>query len=94
MEILKKNSTLCFEFDIDHEVVPSEKPCKWGMRYRSVIGVGRASLIDDPESKRRAFDIIMKHYSGGEPGYSDTGIRNAFIIEVEIESMTGKESGY
>ncbi len=94
VEILKKNSTVCFEFDTDYEVVPSEKACKWDMRYRSVIGVGRASLIDDPESKRRAFDIIMKHYSGGEAGYSDAGIRNALIIKVEIENMTGKESGY
>jgi nitroimidazol reductase NimA-like FMN-containing flavoprotein (pyridoxamine 5'-phosphate oxidase superfamily) len=94
LEILKKNSTVCFELDTDHEIVSNESPCRWNMRYRSVIGVGKASLLDDPEHKRKALDIIMKHYAGPPSDYAAAKMERMLIIKVEIESMTGKQSGY
>lgn len=90
--ILEKNNRVCFEFDILHEVVRSKEPCKWGMRYVSVIGYGKASLIKDFESKRRALDIIMQHYSGKSFAYKEEAIHKAAIIQVEIEHMTGRKS--
>jgi len=94
IDILKKNSRVCFEVDCDHELVSNETPCKWSMKYRSVIGVGKASLIDDPESKRKALDSIMQHYAGRPSGYSAASMEKILIIKVEIESMTGKSSGW
>ena len=94
VDILRKNKRVCFEFDTDQETVSSESPCKWTMNYRSVIGNGRASLIHDPEAKRQAFDIIMHHYSDKLSAYSEAGLNNSLIIKVEIESMTGRQSGY
>lgn len=94
IEILKKNSKVCFEFDIDHEVVQDEKACKWSMNYRSVIGFGKASFVDDREEKRKGLDAIMEHYSGRSFDYPESAIENIVIIKVEIESTTGKQSGY
>ena len=94
IDILKKNNRVCFEVDCDHELVSNETPCKWSMKYRSVIGDGKASLIDDPESKRRALDIVMLHYAGRPSGYSAGNMEKMLIIKVEIESMTGKSSGW
>ncbi|MBA7646337.1 hypothetical protein ES703_54099 [subsurface metagenome] len=94
VDILRKNSKVCFEFDTDHEIVSSESPCKWTMKYRSVIGKGKASLIHDPEAKCQAFDIIMHHYSDKLSPYSEAGLGNSLIIKVEIESITGKQLGY
>jgi nitroimidazol reductase NimA-like FMN-containing flavoprotein (pyridoxamine 5'-phosphate oxidase superfamily) len=96
IDILRQNEKVCFEFDTDHEVVNREKACDWGMRYRSVIGFGKASLIQDPDEKSAALDIIMAHYSGS-PGpyeFADKPLRSTTIIRVEVESMTGKSSGY
>ncbi len=94
LDILRKNSNVCFEFDIDHKIVEAEKACKWGMKYQSVIGYGNASVINDPESKRRAFNIIMQHYSGRSFTYAEAALKDTVIIKVEIESMRGKKSGY
>jgi len=94
LDILRKNTNVCFEFDIDHKIVEAEKACKWGMEYQSVIGYGNASVINDPESKRRAFNIIMQHYSGSSFTYAEAALKNTVIIKVEIESMRGKKSGY
>ena len=92
LRILDKNNRVCFEFDILHEVMRPKEPCKWGMRYVSVIGFGKTSLIEDFESKRRALDIIMEHYAGKSFVYKEEAIHNAVIIQVEIELMTGKKS--
>jgi len=92
LDMLKKNHSVCFEFDIDYELIKSDKACEWGMTYKSVIGFGKASFIKDPESKRRALNIIMLHYSGESFDYPEAKIKNTVVFKVNIEHMTGKYS--
>jgi nitroimidazol reductase NimA-like FMN-containing flavoprotein (pyridoxamine 5'-phosphate oxidase superfamily) len=94
LEILQQNPNVCVEFDIDQEVIQGATPCEWGMQYRSVIGFGKASFVEDLEEKRKGLDAIMKHYSGRSFEYVEPAIESTCIIKVAIESMTGKESGY
>ena len=94
LDILRKNNNVCFEIDIDRELVKGKKACNCSMKYRSVIGFGKAELIEDIEPKRRALHIIMQNYFEGFFKYSEESIRNTVIIKVEIESMTGKKLGY
>jgi len=92
IEILKKNPDVCFEFEILTQVIKSAKACKWGMKYRSVIGFGKAGFIDDDDLKRQAFDIIMNQYADGSFIYEEALLKSTVIIKVEIHSMTGKQS--
>jgi nitroimidazol reductase NimA-like FMN-containing flavoprotein (pyridoxamine 5'-phosphate oxidase superfamily) len=94
IEILRKNGNVCFEFDIDQEVVQDDKPCKWTMNYRSVIGFGKGSVVEDLEEKRKGLDAIMQHYAGRSFEYVEPAIENTVIIKVDVESMTGKKSGF
>ncbi len=94
LEILQQNPNVCVEFDIDQEVIQGDKPCEWSMQYRSVIGFGKASFVEDLEEKRKGLDAIMKHYAGRSFEYVEPAIESTCIIKVAIESMTGKESGY
>lgn len=94
LDVLAKNSNVCFEMDIDHEVVKGDLACTCGMNYRSVIGFGKAVLVGDLDSKREAFGIIMGHYVDGSFEFPADVLENTAIIKVEIESMTGKQSGY
>ena len=94
LDILRKNNNICFEIDIDYEPIKTKEACKCSIKYQSVIGFGKALLIEDVESKRKAFDIIMQNYSDGSFEYPVEAIKNTVIIRVEVESMTGKKSGY
>ena len=95
MDILKKNNRVCFECDLDHEMVTSPNPCEWGMKYRSVIGFGRATFVEDRERKEKALDIILEHSGAKGPfSYSEKGFKKIMIIKLDIESMTGKKAGY
>ena len=92
IEILEKNPNVCFEFEILTQIIQSAKACKWGMKYKSVIGFGTAGFITDDDLKREAFDIIMNQYSDELFSYEEAPLRSARIIKVEIHSMTGKQS--
>jgi nitroimidazol reductase NimA-like FMN-containing flavoprotein (pyridoxamine 5'-phosphate oxidase superfamily) len=94
IDTIRQNDNVCFEMDIDQEVVRAETPCNWAMKYRSVIGFGKAFLVRDVEEKRKALNAIVEHYSGKPSDYPESAISNVAIIKVEIESMTGKKSGY
>jgi nitroimidazol reductase NimA-like FMN-containing flavoprotein (pyridoxamine 5'-phosphate oxidase superfamily) len=92
IDIIKKNNRVCFEFDVDSEVIKADKACEWGMQYKSVVGFGQASFLEDSESKRRALDIIMKQYSGESSAYPEAKLKHTVIIKVDIQHMTGKQA--
>jgi nitroimidazol reductase NimA-like FMN-containing flavoprotein (pyridoxamine 5'-phosphate oxidase superfamily) len=92
IDILRNNPRVCFEFDSDSEIQSGETACKFGMRYRSVIGFGTAVIIDNPNDKRHALDVIMANYTKGQFTYTDEGIRKTAVIRVDIDTLTGKSS--
>ncbi|MBW2049106.1 MAG: pyridoxamine 5'-phosphate oxidase family protein [Deltaproteobacteria bacterium] len=92
IDMIKTNNRVCFELDVDHQVVMAKDPCDWNMRYRSVIGYGRAFLLEGIEEKRRALDIIVEHYSGEVKEYKEGLVEHLAVIKVQVESMTGKKS--
>ncbi|HUV36645.1 MAG TPA: pyridoxamine 5'-phosphate oxidase family protein [Patescibacteria group bacterium] len=93
IDIIGRNTRVCFEIDADIEIVRSDRPCEWSMRYRSVIGFGTASLIESPAEKRSALAVIGKHYTHLPFEVPDEQARRIAIIKVTIDEMTGKCSG-
>jgi hypothetical protein len=92
IEVLQKNPYVCFEFDENVRVLAQPDACDWGLAYRSVIGYGKATFVTSPENKRRALDIIMRHYGGMAGAYPDARIDGTRIVRVRIDRMTGKSS--
>lgn len=93
IEILKKNPQCCFEVDLCQSIIRTEKPCAWGMRYKSVIGFGRVYFISDHKEKKHGLNCIMHHYRSGIQELPDEDIRNVCVIRIDIKSMTGKKHG-
>jgi len=97
LDLLRRNPDVCFDVVVDTELAPGQGPCRWNMHYRSVIGSGRATLVDDTDAKRAALDIIMRHY-GGQPDaqgrfpYAERILDNTIIIRVDVETISGKEN--
>jgi len=92
IEILRKNSKVCFEMDIDIELVEGEKGCEWGIRYSSVIGFGTASFVEDIEEKKKALHVLLGHYSDKSYEFSELSLNEVAIIKIRVESMTGKKA--
>jgi len=94
LDCLRDNANVCFEFDILAEPHESEEPCSWSMSYQSVIGFGKADIVEDPEEKHKALDVIMAQYSDRQYQFPDNKVKATAVIKVKIDSMTGKQSGF
>ena len=92
IDVLKKNRNICFEFDEGCRVLAQANACDWGMAYRSVIGYGKAFFVRSPDRKRKALDVIMRHYGGSAGPYPDGKLEATQVIRVQIRHMTGKVS--
>jgi uncharacterized protein len=94
IDMLRDNPSICFEVDIPGDLVNGDAACSWGMKYKSVIGFGRAYFIEGIGEKKKALDILMKKYSGrGSSDYADDALDKVLVIDVRIETMSGKQSG-
>lgn len=96
VDILKSNSNVCFEFDIDHELIESPNACDYSMKYRSVIGFGTATKIECPSEKKEALSIIMRQYTDSEPNFefAESSFNRTVLFKVLIKSITGKKSNF
>ena len=94
VELIKRNNQICFEIDTDVKVVKSEKSCGWTMKYRSVIGVGRAYILESDQEKSRGLRLIMRQYAGGDFSFPKPKLDKTLVVKVDIRSITGKQSGY
>ena len=68
--------------------------CEWSMRFKSIIGFGRASLVEGLAAKREALAVIMAHYAEAPYTFPDNKVAATAVIRVDIDAMTGKQSGF
>lgn len=95
IEMIAKNNRVCFEMEMEHEVVKHEIACRWTARYMSVIGYGQVAVIHDKQQKIAGLDIIMTKYGGPEKNkYDDASLESMVLLVIEIESLTAKQSGH
>lgn len=91
LEMIKRNSLVCFEMDIDHQVFGGAKGCDWGMKYRSVVGYGNISIVTGNEERQKGISAIMRHYGGEREYYFDENVlERTTILRLLITGMTGK----
>ena len=90
--ILKKNNLVCFQADIEHEFfLHSDTSCGCSMKYQSVIGMGRISLVNDPSEKIEALQAIMTHYTKkAEHVFKEELVKRTLIMRLDIEEISGK----
>ena len=97
IDVLRENNRVCVAIDTGHDLVqgPLDTSCKSTIRFKSVIATGRARFVEDDGEKRKGMDVIMRQMFGDQAfQYSPEGVRDMAIIKIELESVTGKKSGY
>ena len=91
------NPRVCFEIDESAGVVPGPTACSSSYRYRSVIAFGTAEVVQDPDSRLRALEMLAKKYcpeADRTQPVLETGSKNVAVIRVRLDSITGKSSRF
>ncbi|GAB6037579.1 pyridoxamine 5'-phosphate oxidase family protein [Fundidesulfovibrio butyratiphilus] len=91
--ILKRNPLACFEITLDHAVVESGKACDFEARHRTVIGLGRASFVEDTDAKTDVLDMIVAKFTDQKFEYASAEVQRVLVVKINIESIKGKKHG-
>ena len=96
IDMIRKNPKVCFMIYSDDQLVSGDNPCKdWSVKYRSVIGYGKAIILENPVGKAEGLNILMYHYSKKGPfEFSEKNLEETTVVKINIEKMSGKVSGY
>lgn len=93
LEVLRRNPSVCFEADRLLKIAPAAEACGWTAKYESVMGEGRAVLIDDPAEKAEGLLCILRHYGyEGAPGFSPEIFARTAVVRIDVESLTAKSN--
>ncbi len=103
LDLLQKNNVVGFELDAGHELVKAEAACNWGMKYKSIIGTGKVSFMEDEQEKARALGAIMRKYghpyfveadgAGLTTGFSPVDLRSVKVFSLVVQELSGKQKG-
>lgn len=92
LEMIKRNNYVCFQMDTAHVLTKGPKGCDWGMKYKSVVGYGRLSVVDNDEERIKGLNFIMDHYGGsGRYDYDPKVFSRTTILYLEIAEIAGKQ---
>ena len=93
LEMLKKNSYVCFEMDTDHKLITDSVACECSMKYSIVVGYGHISIVEGRGEKIEGFNIIMSHYAPGRKfDYNEKSLEKTTVLRLDILELAGKRS--
>ena len=70
-----------------------EMACSYSMKSRSVLVRGKVSAITDPDEKRRALMLMMRHFTTEPLRMSDAAVRGVRVWRVDAEEITARSFG-
>ena len=92
LDILRKNSNVCFEFDRQCKLIEGEKACDYSVESESVIGFGTAEIINKKSEKTNALLHLMKQYSPqNEFSIPENMLDKVTVFKVASTNFTGKK---
>jgi len=93
IEIMKKNSNVCFEISIDHGIIENEIACDFEAKHRTVIGFGKAEFVENEDEKIAALDSIVAQFTDKKFEYPKGNLNATAVIRINILSIKGKKHG-
>ena len=60
------------------------------MNYRSIIGSGTIEIIDNPEEKLKALQLITDHYHKTHFEFNPAALHRTKVMRLKVQSLSGK----
>lgn len=91
IDLIRGGADVGFEMEAGVEYFDADTACGWGNRYESIIGEGRATLLETPEEKRQALAAIMAHYSARRDyTFEDAMVNLVQVIQIDVTALSCK----
>lgn len=93
LEMIKENSQVCFQMDCSHELIHDEIPCRYTMKFESMVGQGKMFILTEEDEKVEALQHIMRKYAPHKRfEFEAKHARVILGLKLVVEEMTGRRS--
>ncbi len=92
LDVMRANPKVFFEMECDLVPFAGDVACRYGLAYRSLMGRGRAVLVDDPQEKMAALVHLMKTQTGEDGFTFDEKLASIVsVIRIDVTDYTAKQ---
>lgn len=91
LDCLRRNDHVFVEIDCGEKLVEADVACRYGAEYASVMGRGRAVILQDVEEKREALGVLMKTQTGRKFEIDEKMASAVTVVRIDVDSCTAKE---
>ncbi len=90
IDLMRANPKVFFEMDCDIVPFEGEVACKYGITYSSIMGKGKAEIVEDPEEKMQALTYLMKTQTGKDFEFNEKLVSVVAVIRIDVTEFTAK----
>lgn len=90
IDVMRKSPSVFFSLECDVTPFEGDIACRYGTAYSSILGKGKAELLDDIEAKKQGLSILMKTQTGKDFTFDDKTVSVVQVIKIPIDEYTAK----
>ena len=90
LDMIRENPKVFIELDCDREPFEGELPCQYGMSYSSLMGRGKARIIEDVTEKMQAMTALMKTQTQKDFAFNEKLVSIVTVVRIDVEEYTAK----
>ena len=91
LDVLSQNNAVAFVLETDiFPISGGDIPCGYGAAFASVIGEGRAVILDDPAEKTKALAVLMRTQTGRDFAFTEAMAETVAVIRIDVDAFTAK----
>jgi len=87
-----ENPMVGFEMDTDYKLNEADLACSFSARFRSIIGTGCISIVDDEVERIKGLQSIMHKATGKDDWtFPAAALAKTEVFRLEVETLSCKE---
>ncbi|MBQ2868347.1 MAG: pyridoxamine 5'-phosphate oxidase family protein [Firmicutes bacterium] len=90
LDLMRKNPKVFFEMECDVQGFEGEIACQYGTVYQSIMGRGKATIIEGPQEKIETMKLFMKSQTGRDFEFSEKMVSAVVMIRIDVSEYTAK----
>ena len=91
LEMIKENPRVFFSIDCDRKPFEGKVACQYGTTYASVMGLGKAEVLETPEEKIDGLVKFMKTQTGKDFAFDEKLVSIVSVIKITAKDFTAKK---
>jgi len=91
LDLMRKNPKVFFEMECDVQQFEGDVACRYGTAYKSLMGRGRAVIVEDPAEKMKCLSLFMKTQTGKDFEFNEKLVKVVSIIRIEALDYTAQQ---